>query len=60
MILLLTTRVSELFPMNCAAKIDCLFVETDGHGKSYGEWKHEKEGSPTLRGMVKGGMWKWQ
>ena len=28
-------------------------VETDGHGKSYGEWKHEKEGSPTLRGMVK-------
>lgn len=21
-------------------------VETDGHGKSYGEWKHEKEGSP--------------
>lgn len=20
-------------------------VETDGHGKSYGEWKHEKEGS---------------
>lgn len=28
-------------------------VETDGHGKSYGEWKHEKEGAPTLRGMVK-------
>lgn len=28
-------------------------VETDGHGKSYGEWKHEKEGTPTLRGMVK-------
>lgn len=28
-------------------------VETDGHGKSYSEWKHEKEGSPTLRGMVK-------
>ena len=28
-------------------------VEADGHGKSYGEWKHEKEGSPTLRGMVK-------
>lgn len=28
-------------------------VETDGHGKSYGEWKHEKGGSPTLRGMVK-------
>ena len=28
-------------------------VETDGHGKSYGEWKHEKEGLPTLRGMVK-------
>ena len=28
-------------------------VESDGHGKSYGEWKHEKEGSPTLRGMVK-------
>lgn len=28
-------------------------VETDGHGKSYGEWKHEKEGSPTLRGMAK-------
>ena len=28
-------------------------METDGHGKSYGEWKHEKEGTPTLRGMVK-------
>lgn len=28
-------------------------METDGHGKSYGEWKHEKEGIPTLRGMVK-------
>ena len=28
-------------------------METDGHGKSYGEWKHEKEGAPTLRGMVK-------
>ena len=28
-------------------------VETDGHGKSYGEWRHEKEGAPTLRGMVK-------
>ena len=28
-------------------------VETDGHGKSYGDRKHEKEGSPTLRGMVK-------
>ncbi len=27
-------------------------VETDGHGKSYGDRKHEKEGSPTLRGMV--------
>ena len=28
-------------------------VETDGHGKSYGEWKQEKQGAPTLRGMVK-------
>lgn len=38
----------ELCRENCLS-----VVETDGHGKSYSEWKHEKEGSPTLRGMVK-------
>lgn len=39
--------------MNCAAKIDCLLWKQTDTGKSYGEWKHEKEGTPTLRGMVK-------
>lgn len=39
--------------MNCAAKIGCQLWKQTDTGKSYGEWKHEKEGTPTLRGMVK-------
>lgn len=41
MILLLTTRVSELFPMNCAAKIDCLL------------WKQTDTGNPMASGNTK-------
>ena len=53
MILLLTTRVSERFPMNCAAKIDCLLWKQTDTGNTTASGNTKKKAHPTLRGMVK-------